>query len=133
MKDHQLNNEPGGEIKDKTSQSSNCYPKRAKLKLQGVGSVVFAAAASKTSNMLQPSSNNIIIAMFPTFLIKSIYCIDESAPNKTFFHNFYLFFSLKCLCKMQLNAHNLKNICLNSSLMCCSTVYLGNVTSIFVT
>lgn len=45
MKDHQLNNEPGGEIKDKTSRSSNCYPKTAKLKLQGVGSVVFAAAA----------------------------------------------------------------------------------------
>lgn len=45
VKDHQLNNEPGGEIKDKTSRSSNCYPHRAKLKLQGVGSVVFAAAA----------------------------------------------------------------------------------------
>lgn len=26
VKDHQPNNKPGGEIKEKTSQSSNCYP-----------------------------------------------------------------------------------------------------------
>lgn len=62
VKDHQLNNEPGGEIKDKTSRSSNCYPKRARLKLRGVGSEVFAAAARKhlrlwETNMLQHSGN----------------------------------------------------------------------------
>lgn len=36
MKDRQLNNYPGGEIKEKTRWSSNCYPQRAKLKLQGI-------------------------------------------------------------------------------------------------
>ncbi len=41
VKDHQLNNGPGGEIKEKTSQSSNCYPETAKLKLKGVESVLF--------------------------------------------------------------------------------------------
>lgn len=34
-KDHQLNNEPGGKIKEKTSWSSNCYPQTAKVKTSG--------------------------------------------------------------------------------------------------
>lgn len=46
VKDHQLNNEPGGTIKEKTSRSSNCYHQTAKVKLQGVESVLFAAAAA---------------------------------------------------------------------------------------
>lgn len=50
VKDHQLNNKPGGEIKEKTRRSSNCYPQTAKLKLQGVESLQLQL---KTSEVLR--------------------------------------------------------------------------------
>lgn len=76
VKDHQLNNEPGGEIKEKTCWSSNCYPQTAKLKLQGVGSVLFAAAAKnicapERQMCKQLKSNNISLLSFS--LIHCIY------------------------------------------------------------
>lgn len=63
VKDHQLNNEPGGEIKEKTSRSSNCS-KTANLKLQGVGPVVGTAVAKKETNMLRLKSSIIILQRF---------------------------------------------------------------------
>lgn len=50
VKDHQLNNKPGGEIKEKTRRSSNCYPQTDKLKLQGVESLQLQL---KTSEVLR--------------------------------------------------------------------------------
>lgn len=50
VKDHQLNNEPGGKIKEKTSRSSNCYHQRAKVKLQGLNLY--------SQQLLQPTSES---------------------------------------------------------------------------
>lgn len=77
MKDHQLKNEPGGEIKEKTRRSGHCYRQKAKLKLQGDEYGLFCSCCLTIGSSERQTCCS--------QAVKTLFFIDVSALNSTCF------------------------------------------------